>query len=391
MLISSYSLHLGGVESSLIALLNQLASNEEIKIDLLLEKNEGDLLKEVPESVNVLETPEILKIFRIDKADVPLVLFKLLYNFKIIVVFWYLYYVFIGTVRRNMEKSRQRFWVKCNKYFNYTNEYEFVISFHYTVTSYFVVDKIESKNKFVWIHGDYRNMDRDKEIDRFYLNKFDKIVTVSQECVNGLRSVFPEYSIKIIEIPNLLPKRKIMELSKEPFEVGKIDGKFNIVSVSRIDKYKGYDIAIPAVSKLLNENLINKWYIVGDGNYKRKLKVLIKKFGLTNYVELTGKLDNPYKVIDTCDIFLHPSRFEGKSVAVEEAKLLKKPIVITNYSTVNDQILHNHNGYIVEMDSESIYRGLKEVMINQPLKHTLLKNLEIEYLEEIDVLSELFK
>ncbi len=388
-MVNSYSLNLGGVESSLIALLNQLNNKNEFQIDLLLEKNEGQLLKEVPKNVKVLDTPDILKIFRMDKSDLYIVPIKLLLNHLFTVLFWYLFYVIVGVLKNKVGESRQLFWIKCNTYFEYSEEYDIVISFHHTVASYVVADRISSNQKFVWIHGDYSTMGRNKELDNIYLNKFDKIITVSKECEKILKNIFPKLENKIIEIPNLLSRNKIIDLSKQSYNLEKKEGKFDLVSVSRLDKNKGYDIAIPAVAKLIKEKMVNKWYIVGDGPYKKELAHLLGKNGISKDVILTGRLDNPFKIIDKCEIFLHPSRFEGKSVSVEEAKLLKKPIVITNYSTATDQIIHKYNGLIVEMSSESIYKGLKEVMNDEHLKNTVVSNLDKDYKEDIDIMSEL--
>ena len=47
-----------------------------------------------------------------------------------------------------------------------------------------------------------------------------------------------------------------------------------------------------------------------------------------------------------CDLYVQPSRYEGKAVTVTEAKILAKPILITNYSTAESQIEDGIDGVI---------------------------------------------
>lgn len=65
-----------------------------------------------------------------------------------------------------------------------------------------------------------------------------------------------------------------------------------------------------------------------------------------------GKNLNPYPYICRCDLYVQPSRYEGKCVSVKEAQMLRKPVVITNYATANSQVENGVDGIIVTMDNE---------------------------------------
>ncbi len=82
-----------------------------------------------------------------------------------------------------------------------------------------------------------------------------------------------------------------------------------------------------------------------------------KKYQLENNFELLGIRENPYPYLKNADIVVQPSRYEGKSMVLDEAKILCKPIVVTNYETVKDQITENE-GLIVHMDAESLCKGI---------------------------------
>ena len=72
---------------------------------------------------------------------------------------------------------------------------------------------------------------------------------------------------------------------------------------------------------------------------------------------------------------MQPSRFEGKSIAIDEAKILTKPIVLTNFSTAKDQIENEYNGLICDMNAKALAEDIERIIVNNNLKETLSKNL----------------
>ena len=72
---------------------------------------------------------------------------------------------------------------------------------------------------------------------------------------------------------------------------------------------------------------------------------------MENHVIILGKKSNPYPYIKACDIYVQPSRYEGNSVTVREAQILCKPVVVTDYSTVRNQVRNGEDGVIVPMDN----------------------------------------
>ena len=68
-----------------------------------------------------------------------------------------------------------------------------------------------------------------------------------------------------------------------------------------------------------------KWYVVGYGGYEGRIKGIIAQNKLEDSFILLGKKTNPYTYIKACDLYVQPSRYEGKAVTVTEAKILGKP------------------------------------------------------------------
>jgi glycosyltransferase involved in cell wall biosynthesis len=72
------------------------------------------------------------------------------------------------------------------------------------------------------------------------------------------------------------------------------------------------------------------WYIVGDGPDADRVRANVISEKMADRVIMLGAKTNPYPYIAACDIYVQPSFYEGKAVAVREAQILGKPVVITD-------------------------------------------------------------
>ena len=106
---------------------------------------------------------------------------------------------------------------------------------------------------------------------------------------------------------------------------------------------------------------------------------------MENHVIILGKRSNPYPYIKACDIYVQPSRYEGKSVTVREAQMLCKPIVVTNYPTASSQIRDGVDGVIVPMDNEGCAQGIARVILDAPLRQRLTAHLATHDLSLIHI------
>jgi glycosyltransferase involved in cell wall biosynthesis len=117
-----------------------------------------------------------------------------------------------------------------------------------------------------------------------------------------------------------------------------------------------------------------RWYIIGFGD-EAPIRKAIAESGMEEHVILLGKKENPYPYIKACDIYVQPSRYEGKSVTVREAQMLCKPIIVTNYPTASSQIQNGVDGVIVPMDNEGCARGIANVITDTALQQRLIDYL----------------
>src|SRR5699024_5601994 len=108
--------------------------------------------------------------------------------------------------------------------------------------------------------------------------------------------------------------------------------------------------------------------------------------GLENYTILLRSQFNTTEFIKQADIVVHPSKFEGKSNVIDEAKYLLKPIVATNYETVKEQLTHEKNGLISEMNSESIASCIDRMIQDGDLLGSINENLKNERYDDTNSL-----
>jgi glycosyltransferase involved in cell wall biosynthesis len=381
------NLNCGGAEKSLISLLETIDYST-YNVDLFLFKHEGLFLKNLPNQVTLLEEPFEYKYFDmpinkaisdcIKKGRTDIALLRVIAGF-------------IFKTEKNKARCEQRVWSFISKSLkSIDKKYDTAIGFLEKNPIYFCLDKVNAKKKIGFIHNDYDKLGMDPNIDNKHFYKLDSIVTVSEGCANVLKQRFPLYIHKIKVIYNIVSPSMIMKLSLDNAD---IESKgIKLISVGRLNYQKGFEQAIEACKVLVDNGYEIKWYIIGEGEERVKLEKLIELNNLKGIFILLGMKDNPYPYIRNADIYVQPSRFEGKSIAIDEAKILGKPIVVTNFSTAKDQIKHKKNGLIVDMNAQSISEGIRALIDNREFRDKLSNSLTQEKLgteSEIQKLYEL--
>ena len=113
---------------------------------------------------------------------------------------------------------------------------------------------------------------------------------------------------------------------------------------------------------------------------KRELEQRIHEKQLGARVDFLGQKENPYPYIEKAHIYIQTSRYEGRSISIDEAKILAKPILITNFDTANNHITHKQNGIISKMDPNSVANDLELLITDTVLSSNLRDNLKREEL-----------
>ncbi|RWS41897.1 glycosyltransferase [Bacillus mycoides] len=382
------NLNCGGAEKALISLLETI-NYSMYNVDLFLFKHEGLFFRKIPPQVNLLEEPYEYQYF-----DMPIkkAIIDCIKKGRIDIALARLCAGYIFKSEQNRVRCEQMVWKYISKSLRGIDKnYDVAIGYLEKNPVYFCVDKVKAKKKIGFIHNDYDELGMDSKIDSGYFAKLDSIVTVSRECANVLKERFPMYKKKVKVMYNIVSSNMINKMSLEKIDMK--DKGIKIISVGRLNYQKGFEMAIEACKKLEGDGYKITWYVVGEGEERVNLEKMIEENDLKGKFILLGIKENPYPYIREANIYVQPSRFEGKSIAIDEAKILHKPIVITNFSTAKDQIKNKENGIIVEMDPHAISEGIKKLIDNEELRNKLTSNLSKENLgteSEIEKLYTLF-
>jgi glycosyltransferase involved in cell wall biosynthesis len=384
------NLNCGGAEKSLVSLLETL-DFESYDVDLFLFQKEGLFLNKLPNQVKILDSPINFPLFNMSiKSALALSLIKL----RIDLAFARLYSGFIFRTEKNRSRCDQRVWKYSSKSIKkMTKKYDIAIGYLEMSPIYFIVDKVTATKKIGWVHTNYSNSGMDDKIDYPYFRKLDYIVTVSEECQKSLLDHFPNLKQKIRVINNIVSPKIIHRLSHQDTEVSFDPNYVNLLTVARLCHVKGIDLVIESCKLLVEKGYKIRWYLMGTGTEieNKMYEELVKKNHLEEEVKFLGVKDNPYPYMKKADIYIQPSRFEGKSIAIEEAKILKKPIVVTNFSTAKDQITNYRNGIMTDMNSLSLTQGIKELIEDKQLISQLTKALSIEKLGSENEIYKLYE
>ena len=368
----------GGAEKSLVNLLNVIDYSK-YDVDLILIHKSGLFLNMIPSNVNIIEIEgEDYKIFSLGLIKSLLLSLR---KGKIKLAFNRIVFAAKNIFIKNKAVAEQKSWKNLKRFIpRFQKKYDAAIGFLEKTSIYIVTEKIDSIKKIGFIHNDYEKLGLDPKKDFVFLNKLDEIVTVSEKCENILKKTFPTLSDKTHVIYNIVSTTLINKLAANQNPVEIDDCVTSILSVGRLHPQKGFDLAIDACDILIQKGYDIKWYIIGDGNEKKYLTNKIKKQGLENCFIFLGLRKNPYPFIKKADIYCQTSLFEGKSIAIDEAKILNKVIVATNFTTVKDQIQHEVNGIICDMNANDIAENLIRIINDKQEQDKLTKKLASEVL-----------
>ena len=381
------SMNIGGVEKSLLSLLSVMPKDKYDITVLTLEKK-GGFLDYIPSYIKVEEAAWFKEIKPIIMESPQRTIKKYLKENKVfkILTFIYSYYKSKNTDNRyiyykNILKSIPE------------NEGEYDVAIAYAgpteIIDAYITHKVKAKKKIGWVHFDISKHKINEKLYENLYEKFDKIFTVSNEANKKLNEIIPSTVNKSEVLLNIISKELVCEMANEAI---KFDDNFDgikIVTVGRLSKEKGQDLAIKALYKLKKDGYKVKWYCVGDGNNRKEYEALIKDKNLKDDFILLGSTPNPYPYIKKADIYVQTSRHEGYCLTLAEAKCLCKPIVTTNFIGAYEQIKDKVNGFIVEINEDEIYEKVKYIIDNKSIGKDITNHLRNSYIDTKECVNKL--
>lgn len=331
------SMEMGGTQKVMLDLMNRL-DRQKYTLYLLLDLNQGILIKEIPDHVQVYY-------IGMDKEKLSAFLPKKIFLLICRRILLSLYHYFPFLLRRKL---------------GFVPDVE--IAFMDSALPGLLNSPFKESRKISWFHSDVRFFRRRRMIKVVkMMNKCIANVFVSNGTLentvqysgmpitNGL-CIYNAFDYKQIQLKaGLLPKMELKSLEKE---------LKTFVSVGRLGFQKGYDVLLEAHADLIKEGLKHRIVIIGSGNAYKKLQKMIDLKGVSETFLLLGEKANPYSYIAWGDFYIQPSRYEAYPLAVGEALILNKPVLCTDVGGIREMVSHGKTGFIVDFSKESLKNGI---------------------------------
>ena len=357
------SLNCGGAEKSLVSLL-PLLDYEQYDVDLMLFDRGGIFETYVPDRVKVIDYRyQILYPYTIKGQIRKFICFSLLSpQLRCI---------------KKMHGAEVHWRTMRHIYKTYPKEYDVAVAYQQGVPTFFLAEKVKAKKKIAWINANIFADKYNMEFCRPYYEKMDYIIAVSEQLYGIVCDNMSWAKEKVRTIYDCIYPKQIYSLAKELVH-DLIKREVTLVTVGRLSEQKNHYLAVDAAKVLKEKGLDFIWYFIGEGELRSRIKTKIDDLGLDENVKMLGMKQNPYPYINQADIYVQTSSFEGFCLTLAEARILHRPIVSTNFDVVYDQIVDYQNGLIAEMNPNSVAEKILELVNNESLRETIVKNLEKE-------------
>lgn len=360
------ALWIGGIETALINLLNNLDYSK-YEVSLLIVKAELDLKDQICSKCKLLVADRDVMI----TYGKPYKFRKLFHLTETAVRPSKLHRALMWTVPIIK-------WVENSLYIDYIksmfkNEHYDTLVIYSDVVAELAVRAITAdKYLMFYHHGAMRHVYH----DQIAYKKCEKIIAVSNNLAEKLKVFVPQYANKIMAIHNLTDVDGIISKGQDHCEDIFDPTQYNIVSVGRISHEKGMDIAVSACDQLVKRGFKNiRWWIVGGGPAMQELMEQVSALKMENYILLVGMKKNPYPYIKQADLYVQPSRIEAFGLTIKEAMIFERNIIATNTDGARE-ILKN-KGLLCDIDEQSLANAIeKQIRSNLNTKtYSLNRNM----------------
>ena len=366
-----------GAETALLELLRRIDKSE-YEVSLFVLTGQGEMLSQIPDGVKLVnKNPDMSSVHDDEgrkhlRQVVMRSLSKDFNGFKLLP-----YFATNGIKmlqKKNVLPDKLLWRAISDSASRTTKKYDYAIAYIEGAAAYYVADHVNAEKKIAFIHIDYEKAGYTRELDKDCYLQFDKIFGVSQEVTDVFLKVYPELKEKTGIFHNMLNCERIRE--KADLGDGFTDGftGTRILTIGRLMKQKAFEVSIKACRILKDKGENIRWYVLGEGDQREKLTEYIKKLGLEEDFLLLGSTDNPYPYLKQADLYVHCSRYEGKSIAVQEAQILGKPIIVSDCSGNREQVIPEENGLICNFTSKDIAESVIELIHDKEKRDYLANN-----------------
>lgn len=384
-----------GAETALVELLNSLDKTK-YDISLYVLMGQGELVDRIPEHVCLLNR-------KFSSSSVLSKEGRRNMIGAVLKAFWrnghmagktaYAFRTFLEMKRNGNVQPDKILWrVMAKGGERFSEHYDLAVAYLEGGAAYYVADEVSAKRKAAFIHIDYESSGYTKKMDRDCYEKMDRIFTVSDEVRDHFLHVYPEYADKTKVFHNIINQEKIRQEALKEGGFPDSGDEIKILTVGRLTYQKAYDIAIEALDIVKKAGYHAKWYVLGEGDQRAALEKRIAQFGLEEDFLLAGAERNPFPWYKKTDLYVHATRFEGKSIAIQEAQTLGCAIIASDCNGNREQIVPDVDGMLCELTPQGIAECIIELIENPEKRERLSREAakkQIVHREEMKQLLEL--
>lgn len=385
-----------GAETALMELLNRLETCYEIDLYVLM--GQGELVSKLPDRVRLLNRSfsdcSVLSA-RGRLRMTGTVLKAMLNRATVIRLFPYLCRNLWAMLKKRRIQTDKLMWrVLSDGGMRIDQEYDLSVAFLEGGAAYYVADHVTARKKAAFIHIDYEQAGYTRSLDRDCYLQFDALFPIAEEIRDKLLFAYPECSGRTHVFHNLVNREAILEKSVQG--EGFTDGYTGtrILTVGRLTSQKSYPVAIRAMKLLKDAGCQARWYVLGEGEERRALERLIEEYGLGEDFILAGAVENPFPYYRQADLYVHATRYEGKSIAIQEAQILGCAIIASDCTGNREQIIHGSDGILCKLSPEAVKDAILKLLADAPLRERLRQAAackQVTFEEDIDLLTGLLK
>ncbi len=186
------------------------------------------------------------------------------------------------------------------------------------------------------------------------------VVAISEFCQGQLQRWCPPEQWDKIRIVHCGVDREFFSLPPVPIPDGQ-----RLVCVARLEEKKGILLLLDAVVRLKEEGRSFKLVLVGDGTLRDEIESRISKFGLQDYVHLTGWASSSEvrEQILASRALVLPSYIEGLPVAIMESLALRRPVISTTIAAIPELVKTGVSGWLIPPGSlDALTEALRQVL-----------------------------
>jgi glycosyltransferase involved in cell wall biosynthesis len=164
--------------------------------------------------------------------------------------------------------------------------YDLAISF--LTPHYFARERVRAKKYAAWIHTDYTALAFDRSAELAMWEGYDAICGVSKQASESFRTVFPELMQKVRTVENILPRELACKQATMPQTDMPTDGEISLLSVGRFCEAKNFDNVPDICRRLVADGLNVTWYLIGYGGDEPLIRQKVDEAGIITNLLVSG-------------------------------------------------------------------------------------------------------